>query len=128
MIILFDGVCNFCHKNVQFIIRRDRKAVFQFASLQSEIGKQLLKQFDVPNDENSLILLANNRYYSKSTAALIISKHLTHLWKLLCPFIIIPKPIRDFVYNFIAKHRYKLFSNEAECMVPTADIRKRFLH
>ena len=126
-IILFDGVCLFCQKSVQFIIKRDKKAVFQFASLQSSIGRKMLQEHRVPTNENSLILLEDGCYYSKSTAALKVSKHLTHFWRLLYLFIIVPKPIRDFVYNFIAHHRYKLLNENTTCMIPTPEIRKRFL-
>ena len=92
-IILFDGECHFCNKSVQFIIKRDPQAVFKFASLESEIGRQLIKKYRVPKNVNSLILLDNNRYYSKSTAALKISKNLQGFWKYLYVFILIPKNI-----------------------------------
>jgi len=126
-IILFDGVCHFCQKNVQFIIKHDPNALFQFASLQSPIGKKLLDEFNVPPHEDSLILLENDRYYSKSSAALRISKQLTTIWKLLYLLIVIPKPIRDVFYNIIAKNRYTWFGRSNECMIPPPSIRNRFL-
>lgn len=125
-IILFDGVCHFCQRNVQFIIKRDRKAVFQFASLQSDIGQKLLTAYHVPADENSLILLTENHYYSKSSAALKIAQQLNFPWNLCYLFIIIPKSIRDFIYNFIANNRYRLFKQKA-CKIPSQSVRKRFL-
>lgn len=126
-IILFDGVCHFCQKNVQFIIARDPKYLFQFASLQSSVGKRLVAEHHVPAHENSLILIDNGRYYSKSTAALKISKQLSRFWKVFYLFIVIPKPIRDFFYKIIANNRYKWFGKSEECMIPSPDIRQRFL-
>lgn len=126
-IILFDGECHFCNKSVQFIIKRDPKAVFKFASLESEIGRQLIKKYRVPKNVNSLILLDNNRYYSKSTAALKISKNLQGFWKYLYVFILIPKQVRDIVYQFVSKNRYKLFNKETACPIPTPEMKKRFL-
>src|SRR5699024_559956 len=125
-IILFDGECIFCNRNVHFIIKRDPQALFQFASLQSEIGKRLLSRYEVPTNENSLILLENKTYYSKSTAALKISKHLSHVWKLFYIFILIPKPFRDNVYEIIANNRYKWFKKDT-CMIPSSEIKNRFL-
>ncbi|MEI3604094.1 DCC1-like thiol-disulfide oxidoreductase family protein [Pseudogracilibacillus sp. SE30717A] len=125
-IILFDGQCHFCNGSVQFIIKRDPKAIFSFASLQSEIGQSLLNEYNVPAHENSLILISNNHFYSKSTAALKISKELRFLWKLCYFFIIIPVPIRDFIYNIIAKNRYKLI-NKTVCEIPSPEDKKRFL-
>lgn len=126
-IILFDGVCLFCQKSVQFIIARDAHRVFQFASLQSPVGKKLLKEHHVPPNEDSLILLDQGRYYSKSTAALLIAKSLTGFWKWCYVFIIVPKPIRDLIYQLIAKNRYKLFRHNASCPIPSKEMRKRFL-
>jgi predicted DCC family thiol-disulfide oxidoreductase YuxK len=126
-IILFDGVCNFCESSVQFIIKRDPVGHFQFASLQSETGERLLKQLEVKNHLESLVLIENRRYYKKSTAALKICKNLKGGWKLLYIFRIIPTPIRDFFYDWIAKNRYKWFGKKDSCMIPTTEIRNRFL-
>lgn len=126
-IILFDGTCNFCDHSVQFIIKRDPKKHFKFASLQSDIGKELAKQHHIPENLDSMILIENNRYYTKSTAALHICKYLRGAWKTFYIFQLIPKPLRDLVYNFIAKNRYKWFGTKQSCMIPSAEERKRFL-
>lgn len=125
-VILFDGMCNFCDWNVQFIIKHDQKGFFKFASLQSNSGKKLIEMYDIPKDINSLILIENNQYYSKSTAALKICKNLTSIWKLFYIFILIPKPVRDTVYSIIAKHRYKWFGKKTACSIPSPQIRRRF--
>lgn len=126
-IILFDGECNFCDKSVQFILKRDPNGYFHFASLQSDIGKQLLKEFNVPNNINSLVLIENNQYYIKSSAALRICKKLKGVWKIFYVFVIVPKPLRDYFYSIVAKNRYKWFGKKNECMLPSPEVRKRFL-
>ncbi len=125
-IILFDGECHFCNGSVQFIIKRDPKGIFSFASLQSEIGQSLLNEFNIPKEEDSLILISGNRCFSKSSAALNICKDLRYLWKFCYFFIIIPISIRDGVYNLIAKNRYKLFK-KTSCNIPSPEEKKRFL-
>ncbi len=126
-IILFDGECHFCNWNVRFIVKRDPKAIFRFASQQSEIGKELLKKYHIPKNVNSLVLIENNRFYTKSTAALRISKKLRFLWKCVYIFILVPRPIRDFIYQVIAANRYKWFGKEEACPIPSPEIKKRFL-
>jgi predicted DCC family thiol-disulfide oxidoreductase YuxK len=127
-IILFDGVCNLCNGLVQFIIKRDPDAKFHFASLQSPIGQSLLKENNLPTDNlYSFIYIKENNCFIKSTAAFNVLKDLGGLWKLLYVFIIIPKFIRDFVYNFIAKRRYRWFGKRDVCMIPTPEMKKRFL-
>lgn len=126
-LILFDGECNFCDASVQFIIKRDPKALFKFTSLQSDIGIEMLKQFGVSEKMDSIVLIEGNSHYTESTAALKIARKLTGFWKLCYVFIIVPKPLRDIVYQFIAKNRYKWFGKKQECMLPTAEQRNRFL-
>jgi predicted DCC family thiol-disulfide oxidoreductase YuxK len=126
-IILFDGICNFCNASVHFIIKRDPQAHFRFASLQSEAGKEMLAKYRIPKDINSLIFITGERYYTKSSAALRVCKHLKGFWKLFYIFILVPRPIRDRFYDFIARNRYKWFGKRESCMIPTPDIRKRFL-
>jgi len=127
-ILLFDGVCNLCSSIVRFTIKRDPEGKFTFASLQSETGQNLLKKFDIPTDDfSSFILVENDRYYSKSTAALKVVKRLKGMWPGLYVFIVVPGPVRDFVYDFIARNRYKWFGKKDQCMVPTAEIKSRFL-
>lgn len=125
-IVLFDDVCQLCNASVRFIIARDPRAVFRFASLQSETGKALRKTFGVP-DVDSLVLLDGGRCYAKSSAALRICRRLKGGWKLFYLFILIPKPIRDYAYDFIAKHRYQWFGKQDYCLMPAPDIRARFL-
>ena len=126
-IVLFDGECNFCDASVQFIIKRDKKAIFQFASLQSEVGQALIEKLAVPYTLDSIVLIEGERYYMKSTAALKIARWLDGLWKLGYAAIVLPKPLRDAVYSYIAKNRYKWFGKKEACMLPTAEQRNRFL-
>jgi predicted DCC family thiol-disulfide oxidoreductase YuxK len=127
-IILFDGVCNLCNTAVQFVIKHDPMGRFFFASLQSDTGQKLLRQFDIPVDNfNSFILLQNNTVYAQSTAALKVVKQLTGCWKLLYGFIIVPPFIRNGVYRLISNNRYKWFGKLNECMLPTPALQSRFL-
>ena len=127
-IVLFDGVCNLCNGAVQFIIRHDKKNIFMFASLQSEVGRKILEQYNFPLDElNSFILIENNKAYTRSTGALTVAKKLNGLWPLLYGFIIIPKFIRDSIYNWVAGNRYKWFGKKDACMIPTPELKARFL-
>lgn len=127
-IILFDGVCNLCHSLVTFIIRRDKNAKFSFASIQSEKGQQLLQYHGLPtNDLKSFVYIEGDKCYTKSTAALHVCKRLDKFYPLLFIFIVIPKPLRDLVYRYVADNRYKWFGEKQECMLPTNDLKKRFL-
>ncbi|MDF2858739.1 MAG: thiol-disulfide oxidoreductase family protein [Neobacillus sp.] len=126
-IILFDGVCNLCNSSVQFIIKRDQLAKFQFASLQSEIGQKLLRKYDYNQDLNSFILIEDEKIYIKSSAALRVCMNLNGLWKYLSIFRIIPPSIRDYIYEIIAKNRYKWFGKQETCMIPTPEMKQRFL-
>jgi len=125
-IILFDGVCNFCDSSVNFIIEHDKKDYFRFTPLQSEIGQELVKKFSL-SAIDSVILVENDKAYAHSTAALKIAKRLGGIWSLLYAFIIIPKPIRDFFYKLFAKNRYKFFGKKDECMIPSPEVRAKFL-
>ncbi len=127
-VILFDGVCNLCNGAVQFIIKRDKKKQFRFASLQGTTGSELLKQHDLPADVfNSFILIEKNKIYTRSTAALRVAWKLSGGWKLLYGFMIVPRFIRNAVYNMIAKNRYKWFGRKDECMIPMPELKERFL-
>ncbi len=127
-IILFDGICNLCNGAVQFIIRHDKKKLFVFASLQSEIGQKLLKQYNFPLDEfNSFILIDNDKAFTRSTSALKVVKKLNGIFSLLYAFIILPAFIRDGIYNRVAANRYKWFGKKDECMIPTPELKARFL-
>ena len=127
-IILFDGVCNLCNSSVTFAIKRDKNDIFRFAALQSEIGMQLISKFKIDiSQTDSIILVEGNDYYEKSSAALHIAKHLSGGWPLLYGFIILPKFIRNAVYDFIAKNRYKWFGKKESCMIPTPELQAKFL-
>lgn len=128
-IVLFDGVCNLCSSAVQFIIRHDKKNIFMFTSLQSEAGQKLLAQYHFPLDElNSFILIENNKAYTRSTGALKVAKKLNGLWPWLYSFIIIPKIFRDSIYDLVGKNRYKWFGKKDACMIPTPELKARFLN
>ncbi|PVW15613.1 thiol-disulfide oxidoreductase DCC family protein [Marixanthomonas spongiae] len=127
-IILFDGVCNLCNSSVIFAIKRDKNDVFRFAALQSEIGEELTSKLNIDTSKtDSIILIDGDAHYEKSSAALCIAKHLSGGWPLLYAFIIIPKFIRDSVYNFIAKNRYKWYGKKESCMIPTPELQAKFL-
>jgi predicted DCC family thiol-disulfide oxidoreductase YuxK len=127
-VILFDGVCNLCNASVQFVIKHDKKRLFRFASLQLPFGAAILKEHNLPADTfNSFILLSDNKIYARSTAALLVAKKLNGIVKLLYAFIIVPKFIRDVVYNIIAKNRYKWFGKQESCWVPTPELKELFL-
>ncbi|WP_273130347.1 thiol-disulfide oxidoreductase DCC family protein [Metabacillus sp. HB246100] len=127
-ILLFDGICNLCNETVKFVIRYDKNEHFKFASLQSVEGQNLLKKHRLPTkDFNSFVMVKDNKVYTKSTAALMVCKTLGGAWSLLYLFIILPKPFRDAIYTYIAKHRYKWFGKKEECMIPTPEMKKRFL-
>ena len=126
-IILFDGVCQFCDKSVQFILKRDPNGKFLFSSLQSDTGIQLRKDYHIPEELDSIILIEGEKYHSKSTAALKIARELRGGWKWLYIFIVIPRPIRDAVYDMVARNRLKWFGEKTACELPPPEVRKRFL-
>ena len=128
-IIVFDGVCNLCNSAIQFVIKRDKKKQFFYTSLQGDLGKQLLAERNIdPNKIDSIILIEPNiAYFHKSSAALEISKGLNGLYPLMSVFLIIPRPLRDWVYDFIAKNRYKWFGKKESCMIPTKEQQELFL-
>lgn len=127
-ILLFDGVCTMCNHLVTFVIRRDPQGKFRFASLQSVTGQRLLQQVKLPTANlNTFVLIEGNRYYTKSTAALHLFKKLGYLWGLLYLLMIVPRPLRDMVYHWVARNRYKWFGIKDQCMMPTPDIKERFL-
>lgn len=127
-IILFDGVCNLCNGFVQFIIKRDPKAKFKFASLQSPEGLSLLNKLGLPTTGfDSLVYINGDNYLIKSNAGLAILKELEGFWSLFHVVKVIPKFIRDFFYNIISKTRYKIFGKRTSCMIPTPEMKQRFL-
>lgn len=126
-IVLFDGICEFCNWSVQFIIQRDPNALFSFASLQSEVGQALLTEHGLPLNTDSIVLLENEQHYVESTAILKITRHLHRLYPLLYAAIIIPQPVRNRMYRFIANHRYAWFGKTNKCTLPSKDVQSRFL-
>jgi predicted DCC family thiol-disulfide oxidoreductase YuxK len=127
-VILFDGVCNLCNGFVQFVIARDPQARFRFASLQSIAAAALLngrmRQGALPD---SVLLVEDGRIYTQSTAALRVARGLGFPWNLSYGLVIVPKPIRDGVYAWVARNRYAWFGKRDVCMVPTPDLQARFL-
>ena len=126
-VVYFDGVCNFCDASINFIIRHDRQKKFRFATLQSEQGVEMKVKFGIGDDVDSIILVEDGQAYSHSTAALRIAKGLGGIWSMAYIFIMVPRPIRDFLYKAFAKQRYRLFGKKDVCMMPTPDIRERFI-
>lgn len=127
-IILFDGVCNLCNSTVNFIIKHDKEERYLFASLQSDAAKEILLQYHHKKiNFESVLLIKNDKIYEKSTAVLLIIKQLSNGYYLFYYFIIIPKTIREWVYNIIAKNRYKWFGKRESCLLPSSEISKRFL-
>ncbi len=127
-ILLFDGVCNLCNSAVQFVIKRDKKKKFLYTSLQSKTGQKLLLKYGLNlSDFDSFILIENEKYFTKSTAALKVAKGLGGIWSMLYIFIIIPKFTRNAIYDFIARNRYKWFGKRDECMLPSPEFKDRFL-
>lgn len=127
-IILFDGVCNFCNFWVNFIIDRDKKNQFRFAALQSEIGKELLTKFDLPEDDfDSFILISQNKILKKSSAAFEIAKDLNGWLKIFSPLKLLPNSFNDFIYDFVVKNRYKIFGKRDVCRIPTEEDKIKFL-
>lgn len=127
-IILFDGICNMCTASVQFIMKRDPKKTFRFASLQSTVANKLLIEHKIFKDINSIILITEDgRVFEKSTAVLRIASKIKGLWKLFAILLVIPPFIRNAVYQFVAKHRYNWFGKKEKCMIPTQEQKERFL-
>lgn len=127
-IILFDGVCNLCNNTINFIIRHDKNDIFKFAPLQSSVSDELLRSFPLSQNKlDSIVLLENGKKYTQSSAALRIAKKLSGGYPILYGLMIIPKFIRDWVYSIIAKNRYKWFGKKDSCMIPTPELREKFL-
>jgi len=125
IIILFDGVCNMCVGSVNFIIKRDSKDIFRFASLQGDVGKKMIKTYSL--SMNSIVLIKDGEVKTQSSAVLSVLSHLNTFWKFLIVFYIVPYPIRDILYNIVAKTRYFLFGKRDKCMVPNKNINSKFL-
>ncbi len=127
-LILYDGLCHLCTTTLGFVIKRDSKKAFRFASLQSTRGQRSLEKFDLPvSDFKTFALLTQQGCFTKSRAALHVIKGLDGFWPILYILILIPRPLRDFFYDWIAKNRYRFFGKHAACFVPSPDLEDRFL-
>lgn len=130
LILFFDGVCNLCNAAVQFIIKRDSNSRILFAPLQSPRGilaKETVEKA-IGKATNSLIFLDKGQYYTQSSAALKVAGYLNKGWPLLKIFWLVPHPFRDAVYALIARKRYEWFGKQDHCMMPTAELKSRFLN
>lgn len=127
-VLLFDGVCNLCNGFVQFVIKRDPKGKFRFAALQSEIGQTLLKKANMPTEElSTVVLYEDDKFYTHSSVPLRVVKKFGGAWPLLYGLVIVPKFIRDGIYDWIARNRYRWFGKRESCMIPTPELKSRFL-
>lgn len=127
-ILLFDGYCNLCHSSVQFVLRHEKNNDLYFTSLQSPVGVEILKYYSInPNEIDSLVLIEKNKAYIKSSAALRVSKYLRGLYPIGFGLLIIPSFIRNWVYDYVAKNRYKWFGKMDNCLIPDENLSKRFL-
>jgi predicted DCC family thiol-disulfide oxidoreductase YuxK len=129
MIILFDGICNFCDSTVQFLIKHDRKDLFRFAPIQSTIGEKIVRHLGVDTTKVDSILLyePGKGYCCKSEAAIRIARALGGIYSLAGIFSILPRSLTDLVYDYIAGNRYKWFGQKTECMIPTPEMKAKFL-
>ena len=126
-VILFDGVCNLCNNSVKFIIKNDKRDIFKFAPLQSEYGINVQNRHNINiNEINSIILINGEKIFTKSNAALRIAKDLGAPYFIFYIFIVIPVFIRNFIYDFIAKNRYKWFGKMESCMIPSNELKNKF--
>ncbi|MBT6488856.1 MAG: thiol-disulfide oxidoreductase DCC family protein [Deltaproteobacteria bacterium] len=126
-VILFDGVCNLCNSSVNFVIDRDPQGTIYFAPLQSEYARKLLEKHQIGMELNTIVLLEDGKVYDRSTAALRIARLLNGPWPLLYASIVMPRFIRDGVYRWIARNRYRWFGKTQACRVPTPELQARFL-
>ncbi|MFD2583820.1 thiol-disulfide oxidoreductase DCC family protein [Pedobacter vanadiisoli] len=126
-VIFFDGVCNLCNSSVQFVIAHDKKDQFRFTPLQGDYAKEMLPEFNADQQKlNTILLLVNGKLYTKSSAALRIARKLNGLIPLLYVFLIVPKFIRDWFYDMIAKNRYKWWGKQESCWLPTPELKSKF--
>ncbi|UOX33400.1 thiol-disulfide oxidoreductase DCC family protein [Flavobacterium sediminilitoris] len=128
-VILFDGVCNLCDSSVQFIIKHDKKDIFRFTAIQSEIGQEIIKHTGINTESIDSIILYEPgiAYYYKAEAALLIARELKGIYKLISYLNFLPKVIKNGVYDYIAKNRYKWYGKKEACMIPTPELKAKFL-
>lgn len=128
-LILFDGVCNLCNASIQYIIKHDHQDVFRYAALQSEVGEKIIEKYKIDTTKMDSILLYSekNGIAYKSSAALKIASHLSFPINLMIVFMVVPAFIRNWSYDYIAKNRYKWYGKKDECMIPTPELKSKFL-
>ena len=127
-IVLFDGICNLCNGMVAFVIARDPDGRFAFGALQSDAARALLRRASAPEPlPDSIVLLEDGRVFTKSTAALRIARGLQFPWPLASAFLAVPRPVRDWLYDAVARNRYRWFGQRDVCMMPTAELQRRFI-
>ncbi|WP_436911476.1 thiol-disulfide oxidoreductase DCC family protein [Halosimplex marinum] len=127
-ILLFDGVCNLCNGSIRFVVEHDPEGVFRFAPLQSAAAERLLADVGFEGyDFDTFVLVDGDDYYTKSEAALRVASELEFPWSLAGALRVVPRPLRDAVYDTVASHRYAVFGRKAQCMVPSPEIRERFI-
>jgi predicted DCC family thiol-disulfide oxidoreductase YuxK len=127
-VILFDGVCNLCNGFVRFVIARDPDAHFRFGPLQSEAAQRLIGAAQIRGTvPDSVVLVEDGRVWTESSAALRVFRRLRFPWPLAFVFVLVPSPLRNWVYRIVARNRYRWFGRREVCMVPTADLNNRFL-
>jgi predicted DCC family thiol-disulfide oxidoreductase YuxK len=127
LLLLYDGVCNFCDATVNFVIDRDPKARFRFVALQSELGARLVSEHKLSPEVSSSVLIESGRAYTRSTGALRAARFLRFPWPLLASFLLVPRALRDAAYDWFAARRYRLFGKAEVCRIPTPELRQRFL-
>lgn len=126
-IVLFDGVCHLCQGSVRFIVERDRSGHFRFARLQSPRGRSLLAQHRLPSDLQTIVLIEEGRAYVRSDAALRIARRLTGPWRAAAALLVVPAPLRNAVYDWVARHRYGWFGRSDVCEMPSSAVQDRLL-
>ncbi|HET7393735.1 MAG TPA: thiol-disulfide oxidoreductase DCC family protein [Candidatus Binatia bacterium] len=127
-LILFDGVCNLCNASVQFVIRHDRAGKFRFAAIQSEIGREIFQRHGLdPAKLQTFVFITDGRIFLRSDAAIEVVARFGGAWKLLRVLSLVPRSLRDAIYSFIAQNRYRWFGRQEVCMIPTPEIKERFL-
>ena len=128
-IVLFDGVCNLCDNTVQFIIKKDKKDIFRFVAIQSDLGQEIIKHIGVDTSKTDSILLyePGKAYYYKAEAAIKIASELGGIYSLMGMFNVLPKSLSNSVYDYVARNRYKWYGKKEECMIPTPEMKAKFL-
>jgi len=128
-IILFDGVCNLCDSTVQFIIKHDKKDIFRFVAIQSDLGQKIIKYISIDTSKTDSIILyePGHSYYYKAEAAIKIIGQLGGIYSMISVFSVIPKWLSSKVYDYIARNRYKWYGKKDECMIPTPELKAKFL-